>query len=163
MKILDKIIKSNVISLIIVTIILILMTVFITSKYIESKFKNTYVVDNFVVNTDRKIKTKLEKLSDEEGLKTKEYDINITNNGIKRNYKILLSPIIDNDDQIRVSFNNNTIRNLSSFDKEDNSYVIYKYYLPTSYSSLNNIKIWQKQDSNLNNINVDFKIEFKID
>ena len=163
MRILDKIIKSNIISLILVTLVLILMTVFITSKYIDSKLKDTYEVDRFIVSGDKKIKTKLNKLSDQDGIKSKEYTINITNNGIKRDYKILLSPIVENDEEIRVAFNNNIIRNLSSFDKEDNSYIIYEYYLPSSYSSLNTIRMWQKQDSKLNNIKTDFKIEFKID
>lgn len=163
MRVLDKIIRNNVISLVVVTIILIVLTVFVTTKFIEMKIKNTYEVEGFVISGDKKIKTKLNKLNDSEGLKEKQYTINITNNGETRNYKILLSPIVDNDSDIRLSFNDNIIRNLSSFDKEDNAYIIYQSYLPSSYSSLNYIRIWQRPTSIEDNIKVDFNLTFKID
>jgi len=163
MRVLDKIIKSNVISLTLVTIILIVLTVFVTTKFYEMKVKNTYEIEHFVISGDKKIKTKLNKLSDQDGLKGNIYTINITNNGPTRNYKILLSPIVNNDEDIRLSFNDNIIRNLSSFDKEDNSYIIYNSYLPSSYSSLNKIKIWQRPTSTEDNISVDFNLTFKID
>ena len=163
MKILDKLIKSNIISLIFVTLILILMTVFVTNKYIESNFKSAYNVDNFIVDSDKTIKTTLKKLSDIDGLNEKAYSINITNNGEKRNYKILLSPIVDNDDDIRLSLNGYITRTLSKFDKEDNSYVIYSDSLNTQYTSINKIKIWQNSDSKIDNIKVNFEIKFKVD
>ena len=162
MKILDNIIKSNIIQLVFVTIVLIFLTVLATVKFYGNYINNNYEVDNFIINSDKRIKTKLKKLNDSEGLKEKGYKVNITNNGEQRYYKILLSPLVDNESEIRVAFNNNVIRNLSSFEKYNDSYVIYNYYLPKSYSSINTIKIWQKQDSTLDNINVNFDIKFEI-
>ena len=139
------------------------MTVFVTVKFYESKINSSYQIGSFIIDSEKKIKTTLKKLSDNEGLKTKNYKVNVTNNGDKKEYKILLSPIIENDSDIRLAINNNVVRNLSSFDKEDNSYVIYTSPLSTSYTSINNIKIWQKQDSTLNNLKVNFEIKVKID
>ena len=71
--------------------------------------------------------------------------------------------LLVNDNDIRLSINGYIIRDLSKFDKEDNSYVIISDTLNSHYTSINNIKLWQKKDSKLDNIKVDFEIKFKID
>ena len=76
---------------------------------------------------------------------------------------VIYMKLLVNDNDIRLSINGYIIRDLSKFDKEDNSYVIISDTLNSHYTSINNIKLWQKKDSKLDNIKVDFEIKFKVD
>lgn len=163
MKILNKSILESVISAIIFVIIFIVLTVVVTYKFIESNIHKTYNEKNFMIEIEPKINKELEILSDIEGLKDKYNIINITNNNSDtKKYQILLSPINDDDSDIRVSVDNYLIRSLNNFEKDNNSYILYENNLEANKSRLHQIRLWQSKNNPNKKINVNFKLSVKI-
>lgn len=159
MKLLNKTIFENVISLIVFIIIIVALTFIITLKILQNNVYNVYKEDNFMIELEPKINKTLDKLSDIDGLNSKFNKVNITNNNVDtRKYKILITPLNNDASDIRLSVDNYLIRNLSSFDKQNDSYIIYESSLEPQKSILHQIRVWQSKKSQKDNINVNFKI-----
>ena len=161
MKLLNKTILEYKLSIFLFIIFIVGVGIFATLKIIQNN-NHTYNYKDFIIDMDSKIDKKLEKLTDIEGIDIDANEVNITNNGIGRKYQIILTPIVENEDVIRVSINNQIIRYLSYFDKNEEGYIIYEKYLEKNYSDINKIRIWQNKISNLEPIKVDFEIKIKI-
>ncbi len=163
MKILNASIKSYVISGIIFIIFCIIIAVFISIKIYENNIHKTYVINNFTVDLNPNISSKLEKLSDLDGLKSKQYDINITNNNdVAKKYQILLSPLCNEEGLIRLSLDNRIIKTLKDFEKNSDGYILLENNLDSSYSILHNIKLWLDKNSNIDKLKVDFNIKINV-
>lgn len=158
MKILNGSIRRIYISMILVVLILIVLTSFIAIKLIENKNKLVYQDNNFMVEIEPNINKTIKSLSDSEGLKEKSNKINITNNSDKeKKYQIRLTPLNNNEDDIRISLNN-TIKNLSNYQKEDNYYILLEDNLKPSYSSIYDLRIFLSKNSSLNVLKVNFTL-----
>ena len=162
-KMLNKAIFDHVVSAIVFTLILIASTTIITRKFIESNILNTYSDKGFTIQINPKIKNNLESLSDIEGLNLKSNVINITNNNTEdKTYQVILTPINDDEKDIRLAIDNYLLRNLDNFDKIDNSYLIIEYKLPSGMTNSHTIRMWQDKKVENKKINVDFNLEIKI-
>lgn len=163
MKILNRLIFEHVISAIIFVIFAIVLTVIITMKVIQNNIHNTYKEDNVMIEIEPKINRQLDKLTDIEGLNSKYNVINITNNdNVIKKYQILLSPINDNENDIRIYLDNYLIRDLSYYKKEDNSYILYESELKPDFSILHQVRVWQAKNSDKDKINVNFKLSVRL-
>ena len=164
MKAIKRSLIGYIISAVFFVLLFIALVVLIISKYvIRENLHNTYQEDNFMIDIDPKINKKLDKLDDANGLYSDFNIVNITNNDQKiRKYQIILSPLSNNEEDIRVSIDNSLIRNLSNFDKNNNNYILGEFELEPSYSNVHQIRMWQDIKSKLDKINVDFKITVNI-
>ncbi|MBR1416619.1 MAG: hypothetical protein IJ572_02240 [Bacilli bacterium] len=162
MKILNRSIIRYTISLIIFIGVLIGLTVFITIKIIEDNIHKTYQDNGFIIDINPKINKKLDKQLDIDGIYSPFNIINLTNNGKKRKYQIVLTPINNSDANIRVSVNNVLIRYLNNFDKVDDGYLLYENYLNEHYSISHQIRVWQSINSVVDNITVNFNLKVNI-
>lgn len=160
MKAIKRLLNGYIISAIFFVLLFIALIVLIISKYvIQENFHKTYQEDNFMIDIDPKINKKLDRLDDANGLYSDYNIVNITNNDQKtRKYRIILSSLSDNEDDIRVSIDNSLIRNLSNFDKKNNDYILGEFELESGFSNVHKIRMWQDIKSKLNKIKVDFKI-----
>lgn len=164
MKAINKSLVITIISAIFFTIIFIAIVALIVRKVvIEGSIYNTYQDQKFMIDFNPKISKTLDKLSDIEGLNSSYSYINITNNNKnKRKYQILLTPINSDEKDIRVSLSNTLIKDLSSFDKNNNNYILGEFSLESGYSNIHQIRIWQKKDSNIDKIKINFKVKVNI-
>ena len=163
MKGLNKTIITYIVSAVFFTLFAVGLTVVLTLNLINNNIRNTYIENGVIVDLEPKVTKRLEKQSNVDGLKNVGNRIVITNNGenIKK-YKLLLTPLSDNEKEIRVSLNKQLIRILEYFDKEDGAYVLYGGELASGYSAVYEVGMWLSDDSELNNLSVDFKINVKI-
>ena len=164
MKAINKSLVITIISAIFFTIIFIAIVALIVRKVvIEESIYNTYQDQKFMIDLNPKISKTLDKLSDIEGLNSSYSHINITNNNKnKRKYQILLTPINSDEKDIRVSLSNTLIKDLSSFDKNNNNYILGEFSLESGYSNIHQIRSWQKKDSNIDKIEINFKVKVNI-
>ena len=163
MKVLNKTIIEYIISITIFLMIIIGLAVFITLRFIHSNIYEVYKDNDVLIELNPKVNKKLDKLSDIEGMSSSFYKINLTNNGKRKKYQIYISPLNDNDDNIRISLDNYIIRYLSSFEKVDDKYFIYEADIKSDYSLLHKIRIWQDKLSDKDNLKVNLKISVKIE
>lgn len=162
LKALNKEIFDHVFSAIIFTIMLISLGIIISHKYLESNVQKVYNDNNLTIQISPRIKRTLNVLTDSEGLNSKNNVINITNNGEEnRRYKIILTPISDNEEDIRVAIDNSLIRSLSNFDKEDDSYILLVNELEPGFTRIHSVKVWQDKKVENKKIKVNFKLEVK--
>ena len=163
MKILNKAIFENVLSMVIFIVFLIVITVVITLHFLYTNIQNVYVEDGMMIQINPKINKELEALSDVEGLKIKSNVINITNNNYDtKKYQVYLTPINENDESIRVLLDSGLLRNLSKYEKVDDSYLITGYSLEPNQTRVHTISMWKDKKDENKKINVNFKISVKI-
>ena len=162
MKSINKAIIEHIISAVIFTIFLVAVAIVLTSKFIESNIQKVYSDNGFMIQINPKINKELEELSDIEGLSSKSNIINITNNNnSEKKYQIFLTPVNDNDDDIRISLGNSLIRSLSKYEKKDGSYFLGEYSLPVNQTRIHSIRIWKDKKDHNKKINVNFNLEVK--
>lgn len=159
----NKTLTKYIISLVIVTIITIFLSYLLISNLLQNKIKTTYQTSNLIVEINPNINRELTKLTDIDGLNSGENHINITNiSDTEVNYQILLTNLTSDESFIRLSINDYLIRNLSSFNKENNSYILGEYSLPSNYTACFNISLWLNYtESPINNNNYKFKLSIK--
>ena len=163
MKSLNSSIIGYCIKIIIAILLVVGLIVFITLKIINNDIRNVYVDNSMMIDIQPKIYKTLEKISDEKSFELKGNTINVTNNSTTtKKYQILLSPINNNDNDIRLSIDDYIIRYLNKYDKVDDNYLLYELSLDAGYTSINTIKVWLSNSSSLNNINVNFKLMVKV-
>ena len=163
MKILNKSIIYYTISLIISIILFIALVVFITFRVINDNVRNVYIDNNMMIDIQPRINKTLDKLSDIDSFKINGNLINITNNSNKtKTYQIILSPINNNESDIKISIDDYIIRYLNKKKKKDNNYIIYELSLEPTYTSVHIIKVFQSNNSNIDNIKANFKLSVKI-
>ena len=163
MKGLNKSIATYIVSAIFFTIIAVSLTVVLTMNLINNNIRKTYEDSGIIVDIEPKIAKRLEKLNDVNGLDIAKNRVNITNNSdTNKKYEILLTPLNNNEKDIRLSLNNLLIRNLDKFEKEDNNYVLFKGELKSGYSAIFQVGMWQSEESESKTITADFKLNVKI-
>ena len=132
---------------------------FLRDVYIEK----VYADGGLMIQINTKINKDLEDLSDAEGLGSKYNMINVTNNNnITKKYQIILTPINKDENDIRMALDDVLIRNLSKFEKQDNSYVVGEYSLLPNQTRMHSIRMWIDKNSQNKKINVNFKVNVKI-
>lgn len=135
-------------SLIIIILVIIFLSYLIVTNILQNQIKTVYQTDNLIVEINPNIKRNLNKLTDINGLNTPANIINITNSSSKLvNYKILLTGLTPDDSYLRLSINDTFIRSLSNFVKEDNSYILGEFAIPSNYSAFYNIRLWLNYSS----------------
>ena len=159
----NKEILDHTISATIFTILLVGAAIVITFKYIDSSIQKVYVDKGFSIQISPKINKSLDILSDYEGLSEKNNLINITNNNSEdMNYQIILTPLSEDEEDIRVALDKNIIKSLSNFEKKDDYYILIDNILPASVTKVHTITMWQDKRVENKKINVDFKLDVKI-
>ena len=103
----------------------------------------TITKNNLVIETSHTQFTSLEPLSDYEGLTTSPAKIMLTNNGEETTYKIKICSK-ENTNNIRIAINDQIIKDLDTFFKENNCYKIIENVLPATTYHYYEIKVWQK-------------------
>lgn len=163
MKKIKKKLFDSIVSMIIFTVVLIVLTIFVTNKFIELNIEKVYADGGLMIQINTKINKDLEDLSDAEGLGSKYNMINVTNNNnITKKYQIILTPINKDENDIRMALDDVLIRNLSKFEKQDNSYVVGEYSLLPNQTRMHSIRMWIDKNSQNKKINVNFKVNVKI-
>ena len=163
MKKIKKKLFDSIVSMIIFTVVLIVLTIFVTNKFIELNIEKVYADGGLMIQINTKINKDLEDLSDAEGLGSKYNMINVTNNNnITKKYQIVLTPINKDENDIRMALDDVLIRNLSKFEKQDNSYVVGEYSLLPNQTRMHSIRMWIDKNSQNKKINVNFKVNVKI-
>ena len=162
MKSLNKELTYYIISSIIFSLILIFSVILLVKNYISHNIRDTYIEKDVVIDIEPSIGYKLLKLDDYNGLKIKPNQINITNNGTLKRYQILLTPLNNNEQDIRVNINNQVITNLSQLPKKDNTYIIYEGTINNEVSIFHKISFWLKDTSSLEELPSNFKLKVKI-
>lgn len=141
-------------------VLIIICAYLLTTLYISNNFSKTIAQDNLIIEYPPHIKTTLAPLSDSAGLKSKAYKVNVTNlSDYKVKYAIILSPMINNANNIRVSLDDLLIRNLNNFSEEDNTYVIYTTMVDPGYTDMHFLRFWGYQTSN--ELAINFKLSVK--
>lgn len=163
MKKIKKKLFDSIVSMIVFTVVLIVLTIFVTNKFIELNIEKVYADGGLMIQINTKINKDLEDLSDAEGLGSKYNMINVTNNNnITKKYQIILTPINKDENDIRIALDDVLIRNLSKFEKQDNSYVVGEYSLLPNQTRMHSIRMWIDKNSQNKKINVNFKVNVKI-
>lgn len=163
MKKIKKKLFDSIVSMIVFTVVLIVLTIFVTNKFIELNIEKVYADGGLMIQINTKINKDLEDLSDAEGLGSKYNMINVTNNNsITKKYQIILTPINKDENDIRMALDDVLIRNLSKFEKQDNSYVVGEYSLLPNQTRMHSIRMWIDKNSQNKKINVNFKVNVKI-
>ncbi len=163
MKKIKKKLFDSIVSMIVFTVVLIVLTIFVTNKFIELNIEKVYADGGLMIQINTKINKDLEDLSDAEGLGSKYNMINVTNNNnITKKYQIVLTPINKDENDIRMALDDVLIRNLSKFEKQDNSYVVGEYSLLPNQTRMHSIRMWIDKNSQNKKINVNFKVNVKI-
>ena len=163
LKLLEKDIFNHIISAVFFTLLFAALAVVITMNYIATNIQKVYVDNGFMIQINPKISKELDIISDVEGLNTKTSSVNITNNNTtEKKYQLVLTPLNDNENDIRIALDNVFVRSLSKFKKEDNSYILTEYILPPQQTKIHNVKMWQDKKVQDKKINVNFSLEVKI-
>ena len=163
LKLLEKDIFNHIISAVFFTLLFAALAVVITMNYIATNIQKVYVDNGFMIQINPKISKELDIISDVEGLNTKTSSVNITNNNTtEKKYQLVLTPLNDNENDIRIALDNVFVRSLSKFKKEDNSYILTEYILPPQQTKIHNVKMWQDKKVQDKKINVNFNLEVKI-
>lgn len=142
MKYINNYLTKYIISLVIAVIITIFLSYLIISNISQNQIKTIYNTSNLIVELNQDINRDLLKLTDIDGLNTSKNIINITNTSKEEiKYKIFLTGLTSDADYIRISLNNNLIRNLSNYTQEGNSYILGEFSIPSNYSAFYNISL----------------------
>ena len=159
----NKEIFDHVISLIVFTLLLVVLTVIITLNYLHKNVQTVYIDKGFMVQINPKIKKDLESLTDSEGLNSKYNTINITNNNNEmKKYQLILTPLNNDEENIRVLLDNSLLRVLSKFRKEDDHYILGEYSLEKSNTIIHTIRMWKDKKDENKKINVNFNLSVKV-
>lgn len=147
MKIIDhEIVRLYFITLMI-TIAILLGSYFFVGYLLQDNVKSTVLHDGLMVELNPNINRQFNSLTDYEGLNSKKNIINITNTAEDAYYEILISPLNQDDSNIRLSINDLSIKYLSDLPRDGMAYVIKKDSLPRGYTSINFVKLWLKYDN----------------
>ena len=162
MKIIDKELFKYIVSSIIVSFIIIILAYFSVSLIMEGRTTKVINTDNLIIQYTPKLVLNLKRDSDINGLNTNSYNINVTNTGKEMvKYEIDLDNINSDAEYIRVSINNNLIRNLNNYET-DNHYKLGEFQIDSGVTNIHGLKMWlSKENSPYREKNYQFKVSVK--
>ena len=161
--VINKELFKNSLSLVGITILFVVLAFVVTINFLKSNVQKTYVDKGFMIQINPKINKELEALTDVEGLNIKANKINITNNNTEtKKYQLILTPIDDNDDSIRLLLDNSLLRPLSNFKKENNNYILGEYFVESGYTVLHTVSMWKDKKHEDKKVSVNFNLTVMI-
>lgn len=154
--------KREIVRYIILIVILVIITfgliIIISMNLLSNERNDIYKTNNLLVNIEPNIKGKIDNISNFNVINNNSNHLVISNNSSNKvSYKILLSPVDDKKDSLKVSLNDTLIRDLSNLKIYEDNYIIFENELDSHYTDIFELKIWLKDDKYK-----DFKFDYRL-
>lgn len=163
----SQVLKKHITVEIIALLILVFSIIYCVFALNKNAKSNLRTKDGLVLVLDDSNHPKLASKSDGVALSESGTTYTITNNNANtKKYQIIITPN-NNDEkvlsQIKVGIDDIYVYNLSSLDKDNNSYILRTYTLKPGYTKNHLIKIWYNEDTEESLIkDINFKYDIKI-
>ncbi|MGN1372374.1 MAG: hypothetical protein ACI4XM_08900 [Candidatus Coprovivens sp.] len=158
--------KKQIVIEILALVFLIFVIIYAVFAIDKGSHNNISSKDGMVLVLDNSKFTKLEILSDGEGLNTLGTTYTITNNNSDNiTYKVILTPSISDDEvlkNVRVSSDDIYIEDLVSLPKLDGGYVVSTNTLGAGYTKIHLFKYWYKLGTKEDNVGSDLTFSYSV-